>query len=68
MAFQGKREYIAEDTSRPDARQIFDAPEPKRRSDDLERYRSIASIPIRLGKEDPVGVLVATSDLGRVFS
>lgn len=67
MAFQGKREYIAEDTSRPDARQIFDAPESKRRSDDPERYRSIASIPIRLGKEDPVGVLVATSDVERRF-
>lgn len=67
MAFQGKREYIAEDTSKPDARQIFDAPEPKRRSDDLERYRSIASIPIRLGKEDPVGVLVATSDIAGRF-
>jgi hypothetical protein len=67
MAFQGKREYIAEDTSKPDARQIFDAPEPKRRPDDLERYRSIASIPIRLGNGDPVGVLVATSDVAGRF-
>jgi hypothetical protein len=67
MAFQGRREYIAEDTSKPDARQIFDAPEPKRRSDDLERYKSIASIPIRLGKEDPMGVLVATSDVAGRF-
>jgi hypothetical protein len=67
MAFQGKREYIAEDTSRPDARQIFDAPEPKRRSDDPERYKSIASIPIRLGRGDPVGVLVATSDVAGRF-
>jgi hypothetical protein len=67
MAFQGKREYIAEDTSKPDARQIFDAPEPKRRADDLQRYKSIASIPLRLGKEDPVGVLVATSDIAGRF-
>jgi hypothetical protein len=49
------------------SRQIFDAPEPKRRPDDLERYRSIASIPIRLGKGDPVGVLVATSDVASRF-
>jgi hypothetical protein len=67
MAFQGKREYIAEDTARPDARQIFDAPEPKRLPDDVERYKSIASIPIRLGKGDPVGVLVATSDVAGRF-
>jgi hypothetical protein len=67
MAFQGKREYIAEDTSRPDARQIFDAPDSKRRSDDPERYKSIASIPIRLGRGDPVGVLVATSDVAGRF-
>jgi hypothetical protein len=67
MAFQGKREYIAGDTARPDARQIFEAPEPKRRSDDPERYKSIASIPIRLGKGDPVGVLVATSDVASRF-
>jgi hypothetical protein len=53
MAFQGKREYIAKDTSRPDARQIFDAPESKRRADDPERYRSIASIPIGWAQETP---------------
>ena len=67
MAFQKQREFIAEDTSQTDAKQLFEAPETKRRSDDVDRYRSIASIPIRLGGEGPVGVLVATSDVAGRF-
>jgi GAF domain-containing protein len=68
LAFQIKREIVARDTSDPAAQALFDAPAAKRREDDRERYRSIASIPIRLAGEEPYGVLVATSDMeGRFY-
>lgn len=68
LAFQIKREVVAADTSEPAAQALFDAPVEKRREDDRERYRSIASLPIRFAGEEPYGVLVATSDTpGRFF-
>jgi GAF domain-containing protein len=63
IAFQMRREIVAADTSEPEARALFDALSPLRREDDLDRYRSIASIPIRLVGNEPVGILVATSDV-----
>ena len=45
LAFQIKREVVARDTSDPAAQALFDAPAAKRREDDRDRYRSIASIP-----------------------
>lgn len=63
IAFQTKREIVASDTSEPEARALFDGPDPSMRDVDRARYRSIASIPIRLGGAPPVGILVATSDV-----
>lgn len=63
IAFQTRREIVASDTSEPEARSLFDAPDPSRRDDDRSRYRSIASIPIKLGGDDPIGIIVATSDV-----
>ena len=67
IAFQTQREIVAGDTSEPEAQALFDAPDGLRRSDDRVRYRSIASIPIRLTGEQPVGILVATSDVPQRF-
>lgn len=67
IAFQTGREIVAGDTSEPEAQALFDAPDPLRRGDDRDRYRSIASVPIRLGGEQPIGILVATSDVAGRF-
>lgn len=63
IAFQTKREIIARDTSEPEARALFDSPDPSTRDADRVRYRSIASIPIRLADAAPVGIVVGTSDV-----
>lgn len=62
IAFQTKREIVAGDTSEPEARALFDGPDPTMRDVDRARYRSIASIPISLANASPVGIVVATSD------
>lgn len=67
VAFQMGREMVAGDTSEPEARRLFDAPDGLRRDNDNSRYRSIASIPIRLAGEAPIGVVVATSDVAGRF-
>lgn len=68
IAFQTVRTIVAADTSEPEARALFDAPEGLRNPDDVERYRSIASVPIRLQDENPIGVVVGTSDApGRFY-
>jgi GAF domain-containing protein len=67
IAFQTEREIVAGDTSEPEAQALFDAPDQLRRDDDRGRYRSIASIPIRLAGEKPIGILVATSDVAKRF-
>ncbi|MBS4047162.1 MAG: GAF domain-containing protein [Alphaproteobacteria bacterium] len=68
LAFQSKRRIIAANTSEPEASALFDAPESKRLESDRALYKSIASIPILLNNEQPVGVLVATTDVERRFS
>lgn len=68
LAFQTKRRIIAANTSDPEASALFDAPESKRRDTDRDLYKSIASIPISLNDEQPVGVLVATTDVEGRFS
>ena len=67
IAFQTQREIVAGDTSEPEAQALFDAPDALRRNDDRVRYRSIATIPIRLAGEQPLGILVATSDVAQRF-
>ncbi len=51
VSFQTSRTIVAADTSEPEARALFDAPDGQRNGDDSSRYRSIASIPIRLQDE-----------------
>ncbi len=63
IAFQTARTIVAADTSDLEARALFDAPESLRNPDDVVRYRSIASVPIRLQDENPIGVVVGTSDV-----
>jgi hypothetical protein len=62
LAFSRRDELVASDTTDPQIERLFRAPGAKYRADDTTRYRSIASIPIRLRGERPWGVLVATSD------
>jgi hypothetical protein len=66
-AFKMQREIVAGDTSAPEARALFDAPDPASRESDRQHYRSIASLPIRLAGEEITGVLVATSDVPQRF-
>ncbi len=63
VAFQTQREIVAGDTSAPEARALFDSPDIARRDEDRKRYRSIASLPIRLTGDPIRGILVATSDI-----
>ena len=62
MAWQLAEELVAPDTSSPELAAYFSASRGQRKEDDAVRYRSIASLPIRMQGEDPAGVLVATSD------
>ncbi len=69
QAFQMKRALICADSTDLNVRGFFDAPEDKRTSyDDTLRYRSLAAIPFALpGQEEPMGVVVATSDVAGRF-
>lgn len=61
--FAGEREAVADDSTKPEYRDMFDmAPSQGGKPDDAMIYRSIASMPIRLGTQPLLGVLVATSD------
>ena len=61
--FAGQREAVADDAMKPEYRDMFDMPpEQGGKTDDANIYRSIASVPIRLGTQPLLGVLVATSD------
>jgi GAF domain-containing protein len=62
LAFSRDEELVASDTADPQIEQLFRAHGTRHRDDDTTRYRSIASIPIRIRGENPWGVLVATSD------
>lgn len=68
-AFQMRRALICADSTDPNVRGFFDAPEDKRADyDDALRYRSLAAIPFQLpGAEHPIGVVVATSDVAGRF-
>lgn len=63
IAYQNRREIVASDTSRPEARALFDASPAKRKGDDRDRYRSIAAVPIIVGDGSVGGVVVGTSDV-----
>jgi hypothetical protein len=63
IAFQTQREIVASDTSFPESKALFDAPGTKQREDDRNRYRSIASIPIKSISGNVLGVVVGTSDV-----
>jgi hypothetical protein len=69
QAFQMKRALICADSTDLNVRGFFDAPEDKRTSyDDAMRYRSLAAIPFALpGQDEPMGVVVATSDVAERF-
>ena len=65
IAWQRDEELVAADMRDPQIEPYFRAKR-EYKSDDGERYRSIASIPIRIANAQPLGVLVATSDhIGR---
>jgi len=61
-AFQGRRALVCRDSKDPNVRGFFDAPDGKLRGYDLDRYRSLAAIPIQVDGAVPLGVLVATSE------
>lgn len=60
-AFQGRRPLICADSTDPNVRGFFDAPAGKVMDYDIERYRSLAALPIQSDDDRPFGVLVATS-------
>ena len=65
--FVGANVLVASDTADPQIEQLFRGRGAKHRNDDTTRYRSIASIPIRMRGVNPWGVLVATSDVAGRF-
>jgi hypothetical protein len=62
-AFQGRRPLVCADSADANVRGFFDAPAGKLMDYDLDRYRSLAALPIQSDDEPPFGVLVATSDI-----
>jgi hypothetical protein len=61
--FMSGREAVADDAMKPEYLDMFEmTPAQGGKPDDAKVYRSIASIPIRLGALPLFGVLVATSD------
>ena len=66
-AYQDRRPLVCSDSTEPNVRGFFDAPGAKLRDYDLDRYRSLAAIPIQSDDEVPVGVLVATSAVAGRF-
>lgn len=66
-AFSNGSPLVLADTGTPEARQSFEAPEVLRKPDDVSKYRSIASLPIKVGRGQPIGVLVATSNVAGRF-
>ncbi len=61
--FISGREAVADDSMKAEYRDMFEMPtEQGGKPDDAMVYRSIASVPIRLGRRPLFGVLVATSD------
>lgn len=60
-AFQARRSLICADSTDPNVRGFFDAPAAKLMGYDIDRYRSLAALPIQSDDEHPIGVLVATS-------
>jgi cell division protein FtsL len=62
-AFQARRPLVCADSTDANVRGFFDAPAGKLMDYDLDRYRSLAAIPIQSDDELPLGVLVATSEI-----
>lgn len=62
-AFQGKRPLICADSTDANVRGFFTAPTEKLMDYDVDRYRSLAALPIQTDGENPLGVLVATSEV-----
>ena len=62
-AFQAKHPLICADSTDPNVRGFFEAPTAKLMGYDIDRYRSLAALPIQTDGESPVGVLVATSEV-----
>ena len=52
---------ICADSTDPNVRGFFVAPAEKLMEYDIDRYRSLAALPIQSDGERPLGVLVATS-------
>jgi len=66
QSFLMKRPLVVADSKDPNVRGFFDAPPDKVLAsyDDSDRYRSLAAIPFGLaGDPNPIGVVVATSDI-----
>jgi hypothetical protein len=63
VCFQSQRELVVGDVQMPEFKAYFHAPDPLSRSDDAERYRSIAAVPISMNGGVPHGVVIATSDV-----
>jgi hypothetical protein len=66
LAFERRREFVEADLADPETAKFFAARDENIREYDASRYRSIASIPLKIG-EFVGGVLVATSDIPARF-
>ncbi|KZL00473.1 hypothetical protein PsAD14_03859 [Pseudovibrio sp. Ad14] len=68
-AWQRNSELIIDDSAHHTIKSAFYVPDGKIREDDHERYRSIASFPIRVGTEGKVwGIVTISSDMVGRFS
>lgn len=66
--WQSDRDLVIEDARDPRVAAAYPVPEGKVRSYDLERYRSMAAIPIRVGPDQAIwGVVAASSNFPNRF-
>jgi hypothetical protein len=66
-AFQDAGELIASDVQDATMEAYFRTPSNLAHADDSVRYRSMAAVPIMIGAAQPLGVLIATSDVAGRF-
>lgn len=65
--FERKEELICSDATHPDIVKLIRAPVEKSKPTDDDRYVSLASFPLAIDHDAPLGVLIVTSDVAGRF-
>ena len=63
LAFARGQEIVFSDASRDELKAVLGTNGSNYKPDDSVNYRSLASLPISLNGEEPIGVIIATSDV-----